>query len=172
VNAAGAAMASALAAAEGLSGAAHAGDLYGPLGALSFMEGDWTSVAVTKGPGAGGVSHIHADLRGHLLVRRDHLVMNTGGTFDIYMVVYADHGALKAAYVDDEGNEPIHYTVTPGPGPSAVFESPESGPIPGFRLTYAVASGERLHVRFEIAQPGKAYEIYSEGDLGRDESPP
>src|SRR5258708_34761779 len=87
-----------LAAALCLGGVASAADLYGVLEPLTFMEGDWTSVAVTTGPGAGGVSSIHADLKGHLLVRRDHLVMNAGGTFDIFMVVYADRGALRAEY--------------------------------------------------------------------------
>ena len=139
--------------------------LINPLAPLAFMTGDWMA-SDSSGAGAGGDSSIHADLQGRLLVRRDHVLVRTGGAFDIFMVVYAEGGRLRAEFIDTEGHV-IHYAVTPGPGPSAVFEAPGSAQAPGFRLSYAQAAADRLHIRFEIAPPGGVYKTYSEGDLAR-----
>ena len=151
-----------------LSSVALAADppLQGPLAPLAFMVGDWRGVGEGTGPGAGGDSAIHPDLGGRLLVRRDHVLTKAGGAFDSYMVTYADGAALKAEFVDTEGHV-IHYAVAPGPGPSAVFLSPPTAQAPGFRLTYAAASSDRLHIRFEIAPPGGGFRIYTEGDVTR-----
>lgn len=136
------------------------------LAPLSFMVGDWRAVGDSTGAGAGGVSAIHPDLGGRLLLRRDHVLTKAGGAFDIYMAVFADGAALKADFLDTEGHV-IHYAVTPGAGPSAVFEDPATTSAPGFRLTYAAAGADRLHIRFEIAPPGGAYKVYTEGDVAR-----
>ena len=145
--------------------AAAADPLAGPLAPLSFMVGDWKAVGDASGPGAGGVSSIHPDLGGRLLVRRDHVLLKDGGGFDVYQVVYADGTDLRSEFIDTEGHT-IHYRVTTGPGPSAIFRSDPTGDAPGFRLTYMNAA-DRLHVRFEIAPPGGAFKVYSEGDVAR-----
>jgi hypothetical protein len=139
-----------------------------PLAPLAFMVGDWKSVGDSAGPGAGGVSSIHLDLGGRLLVRRDHVLTRGGAAFDIYMVVYADGDHLRAEFIDTEGHV-IHYAVTPGAGPSVVFESPPVGvAVPGYRLTYTARAANRLHILFEIAPPpAGAYRAYSEGDVAR-----
>ncbi len=151
-----------------LTTAAQAADppLQGALAPLAFMVGDWRGVGDSLGAGAGGDSAIHPELGGRLLVRRDHVLTKQGGAFDIYMVTYADGSALKAEFVDTEGHM-IHYGVTPGAGPSAVFLSPPSPQGPGFRLTYAAVTSDRLHIRFEIAPPGGAFQTYTEGDVAR-----
>ena len=113
--------------------AAAADPLTGPLAALSFMVGDWRSVGDASGSGAGGDSSIHPDLGGRLLVRRDHVALKDGGGFDIYQVVYADGPDLRSEFIDTEGHT-IHYRVTAGPGPSAIFRSDQAGGAPGFRL--------------------------------------
>jgi len=140
--------------------------LAAPLAPLAFMVGDWTSSGEGQGAGAGGVSGIHPELDGRILVRRDHVLVKAGGAFDIFMVVYPDRGGLRAEFIDTEGHT-IHYAATPGPGPSVTFESPGAAQAPGFRLTYAAVSPDRLHIRFEIAPPGGAYKPYSEGDVVR-----
>ena len=140
--------------------------LAGALAPLGFMVGDWSAAGDSVGAGAGGASSIHPDLQGRVLVRRDHVLVKAGGSFDIYMVVYDDGGRLRADFIDTEGHV-IHYAVTPSPGPSAVFESPGAAGTPGYRLTYAASSADRLHIRFEIAPPGGGYKTYSEGDVAR-----
>lgn len=141
--------------------------LTGPVAALGFMVGDWRGDGQGVGAGAGGVSAMHADLGGRVLVRRDHVLTKAGGAFDILMVVYPDQGdTLRAEFIDTEGHT-IHYAARPGPGPSVTFESPGSAQAPGFRLTYAAVNPDRLHIRFEIAPPGGAYKPYSEGDVVR-----
>ena len=131
---------------------------------LRFMIGEWKAAA--NGAGAGGESSIEPDLNGHVLVRRDHVLTKAGTAFDIYMMIYPDVSGLRAEYVDTEGHT-IHYGVTPGPGPTAVFDSPGAANAPGFRLTYSAVAPDRLHIRFEIAPPGGAYKTYSEGDVAR-----
>ena len=137
-----------------------------PLKPLAFMIGDWRSTDHDAGAGAGGDSSIHPDLGGRVLIRRDHVLVRAGGSFDIYMLVYPDGGRTVADFIDTEGHT-IHYNVTPSSGPSAVFESPGRAEAPGFRLTYRATAPDRLHIRFEIAPPGGEYNIYSEGDVAR-----
>jgi len=150
-----------------VAGPALAADpLVGPLRPLAFMVGDWRAVGDSTGAGAGGDSSIQPDLQGRILIRRDHVLTAAGAAFDIYMPIYADGDRVKAELIDTEGHT-IHYAVTPGPGPSAVFESPAAGAAPGFRLTYAVSGFGRLHIRFEIAPPGGVYKTYTEGDVAR-----
>ena len=155
-----------------IAGSALAAEpLTGPVAALGFMVGDWQSDGQGVGAGAGGVSAIHADLGGRVLVRRDHVLTKAGGAFDIYMVVYPEGPALRAEFVDTEGHT-IHYVAMVRPGPAVTFDSPGSAQAPGFRLTYAAAGADRLHIRFEIAPPGGAYKTYSEGDVVRQPAGP
>jgi hypothetical protein len=140
--------------------------LAAPLEPLAFMIGDWRATGEGVGAGAGGDSAIHPDLGGRVLIRRDHVLVRAGGSFDLYMLVYPDGGRAIADFIDTEGHT-IHYSVAPGPGPSAVFESPGRVDAPGFRLTYSAVAPDRLHIRFEIAPPGGAYKTYSEGDVAR-----
>ncbi len=143
-----------------------AAPLGGPLAPLGFMVGDWRSAGQGVGAGAGGVSSIHPELDGRILVRRDHVLTKTGGQFDIYMLVYPDADGLRAEFIDTEGHT-IHYTAARQPGAGVVFESPGSAQAPGFRLTYTASGADRLHIRFEIAPPGGVYKVYSEGDVVR-----
>ena len=131
---------------------------------LRFMIGEWKAAA--NGAGAGGESSIEPDLNGHVLVRRDHVLTKAGTAFDIYMMIYPDVSGLRAEYVDTEGHT-IHYAATPGDGSSVRFDAPGSGRAPGYRLTYVAVGADRLHIRFEIAPPGGAYAVYSEGDMAR-----
>ncbi|HEY1425410.1 MAG TPA: hypothetical protein VGF50_01945 [Caulobacteraceae bacterium] len=140
--------------------------LIGPVATLGFMVGDWKGDGQGAGAGAGGVSAIHADLGGRVLVRRDHVLTKAGGAFDIFMVVYPDQNGLRAEFIDTEGHT-IHYAASPGPGPKVTFTSPGSAQAPGFRLSYAAVKPDRLHIRFEIAPPGGDYKPYSEGDVVR-----
>jgi hypothetical protein len=140
--------------------------LSGPTAPLAFMVGDWQAAGDSQGAGAGGVSAIHPDLGGRVLVRRDHVLTKAGGAFDILMMVYPDQSGLRAEFVDTEGHT-IHYAATAGPGDKVTFVSPGSARAPGFRLTYAAAGADRLHIRFEIAPPGGDYKTYSEGDVVR-----
>jgi len=140
--------------------------LVGPLKPLAFMVGDWRSAGENSGAGAGGVSRIHADLGGRIMVRRDHVQIRSGGSFDIYMLVYPDGDHVSADFIDTEGHT-IHYGVANGPGASVVFASPGSPTAPGFRLSYVSGAPNRLHIRFEIAPPGGGYKTYTEGDVVR-----
>jgi hypothetical protein len=163
----GAALIAALIAAPAIADApSTSATLTGPAAALAFMVGDWEGTGDSRGAGAGGVSAIHPELGGRVLVRRDHVLTKAGGAFDILMMVYPDRGGLRAEFVDTEGHT-IHYAATPGPGDAVTFLSPGSAQAPGFRLTYAAAGVERLHIRFEIAPPGGDYKTYSEGDVVR-----
>ncbi|HLY81109.1 MAG TPA: hypothetical protein VKQ70_17145 [Caulobacteraceae bacterium] len=160
----------ALALAAGLAlvaGPALADDaLIGALKPLGFMIGDWRGDGQGVGAGAGGDSSIHPDLGGRVLIRRDHVLTKAGGAFDIYMLIYPDAAGLRAEFVDTEGHT-IHYAATPGDGPSVRFNSPGTAQAPGFRLSYAAAGVDRLHIRFEIAPPGGGFKVYSEGDVVR-----
>jgi hypothetical protein len=160
------ALALAAALALGASPAFADDTLVGPLKSLGFMVGDWRSVGDGAGPGAGGDSAIHPDLGGRILVRRDHVRLKAGGGFDIYMVVFPQGDGAAADFIDTEGHT-IHYAVTPGPGPSAMFAAPPSTISTGFRLTYSAVGPDRLHIRFEIAPSGYPFKTYSEGDVVR-----
>ena len=100
-------------------------------------------------------------------MRNDHVTLKAGGGFEIYQLVYADGSQLRSEFIDTEGHV-IHYKVAAGPGARAVFDTgPSAAQGPAFRLTYSAQSPDRLHIRFEIAPPGGAYKVYSEGDLVR-----
>jgi hypothetical protein len=153
-------------AASALAASAMAETLSEPMAPLSFMVGDWKAAGNSTGPGAGGTSSIHPDLAGRILVRRDHVDLRAGGAFDIFQMIYADGGDLRAEFIDTEGHT-IHYKASLGPGRSVVFDSGSAAGAPSFRLTYSEVSADRLHVRFEIAPPGGTYKVLSEGDLVR-----
>ena len=48
-----------------------------------------------------------------------------------------------------------------------MFLAPASPRAPGFRLSYAAVTPDRLHIRFEIAPPGGEFKTYTEGDVAR-----
>jgi len=142
-----------------------------PFAPLRFLAGPWIGEgAGDPGKGSGQFS-FRFDLDGRALIR--HSVADypaQGGRPAVHHVdlltTYAEGAALRALYLDNEGHV-IHYTVT-ATAEGAAFLS-EPGPGPRFRLTYRATGPNRVHIRFEIAPPGKpeAFVTYVEGTSTR-----
>jgi hypothetical protein len=142
---------------------------------LGFLVGNWTAgqgtVAATGGV-ATGRSAFSIEAGGGALLRRDHTTLKgpdgkRAGGMDQVMLIYPEGGGLKADYSD--GTHVIHYVeaqVTPGR--SVVFRSAPQPGAPSFRLTYEVAPGDALAVKFEMAPPGEsAFKPVAEGQMTR-----
>ena len=104
----------------------------------------------------GGGFSLRPELGGKVLVRR-----NLSGAHEDLMVIDPD----GADYWDNEGHV-IHYTVT-ADGKSAVFLSKEDAPGPRYRLTYVSTGADTVSIKFEIAPPGKPFQLYLEGKARR-----
>ncbi len=126
-----------------------------PLAGLAFLDGNW--VAEPDGQGGSGAFSFARELDGRVVVRRNHAVVpargeRPGGVHDDLLVLWAENGAVKADYWDNEGHV-IRYEVAASPG-RAVFTS-TAGPGPRFRLVYTEREPGLVDVTFEIAPPGK-----------------
>ena len=115
---------------------------------LRFLQGDWIA--------EGGGFSLHPELDGRILVRR-----NRSGAHEDLMVIHP----AGADYWDNEGHV-IHYALT-ADGKSAVFLSRKEPAGPRFRLTYVSTGVDNVSIKFEIAQPGKAFQTYVEGKARR-----
>jgi hypothetical protein len=138
-----------------------------PFAPVRFLAGQWTGEgAGDPGKGSGAFS-FRFDLDGRALIRQSVADYPAQGGRPAahhadLITTYAEGDALRALYLDNEGHV-IHYTVAAVPD-GAVFLS-EAGPGPRFRLTYRTTGPNRVHIRFEIAPPGKpeAFATYVEG---------
>lgn len=120
----------------------------GPFDSLRFLQGDWVA--------EGGSFSLRPELGGKVLVRH-----NLSGSHEDLMVISHD----GADYWDNEGHV-IRYTVT-ADGKSAVFLSKEDAPGPRYRLTYVSTGADTVSIKFEIAPPGKPFQLYLEGKARR-----
>ena len=156
--------------------AAAAGTPASPLGAVSFLLGDWRGEGSGQ-PGRGrGATSFELDLGGRVLVRRSRSEYPAAAgkpalVHDDLMVIYAKPGGggLEAVYFDNEGHV-IEYAarVTPD-GRRVVFVSAAEPAVPTFRLTYAEVADGVVDVTFEIAPPGApgAFKPYVSGRIRR-----
>src|SRR5215813_4414358 len=126
-----------------------------PWAAYRFLLGDWVGEGSGK-PGQGSGSFSFApDLDGKVLVRknRNHIPAANGrpaATHEDLLIVHrgADGKRNQAIYFDNEDHV-IRYTVTPAPdGKSLVFVSDAKPAEPRFRLTYAQAKADTVHIKF------------------------
>ena len=135
------------------------------------LLGQWDAVGGgAPGAGVGGFSFA-PDLGGKILVRRNHsdypATKDTPATtHEDLMIVYAEAGAVRAAYFDNEGHV-IRYGATPGDNRMVLLSEP--GPGPRFRLTYDWSTAADLHILFEISPPGptEKFTKYVEGTAHR-----
>jgi hypothetical protein len=140
---------------------AYASDISTPLSGLSFLVGQWGSakgVVADTGGTSTGHSTFTVEADGALLLRRDHTDLfdksgKSSGGFNQVMTIYADHGALRADYIDAQ--HVIHYGhVDIEFGHSAVFTSVAQADAPTFKLVYSLENTQTLRVTFSMAPPG------------------
>lgn len=140
---------------------------------LRFLQGDWIGEGGGQ-PGqasAGGFS-FHPELDGKILVRRNRSEYpatkeHPAGVHEDLMVVYpgAEGKPARAVYWDNEGHV-IQYTVS-ADGKSAVFLSEADAAGMRYRLSYAATGASAVSIRFEVAPPGKAFQVYVEASARR-----
>ncbi len=160
--------------ASGSPGLAQGGATDDPWAGLRFLLGTWVGVGHgTPGEGAGSFT-FELELGGTTLVRRSHstypaTVDRPAATHEDLMVIYAEAGALRALYVDNE-HHVIHYdaawTTTP---PTVTLTSTVQPHAPRYRFIYRWVDRETVNGRFEVAPPDSpdAFRLYIEGDARR-----
>ena len=127
-----------------------------PLAPLRFLVGDWQAVGSPPGE-SGGFSFAPA-VQNHVMTRSNHAVYEADATrpasrHDDFMVIYAEGGALKADYFDNEAHV-IHYDVASRRDREVVFHSAPTATEPGYRLSYVLMPEGLLKGQFEISPPG------------------
>jgi hypothetical protein len=95
-------------------------------------------------------------LDGKVLVRR-----NKAGPHEDLMVIHGN----RADYWDNEGHM-IRYAWS-ADGKAATFLSDGDSAGPRYRLIYTSTSAATIFVKFEIAPPGKPFQIYTQGKARR-----
>lgn len=151
--------------------AAIAADDWGP---VQFLVGKWTGEGSGQpGNGAGAFSLL-PDLQGKILVRKSFAEYPaTDGRpatrHDDLMIVYRQSGSgeLRAAYYDSEGHV-IAYAVQAVEGGVAFVSGGPRDQV-RYRLTYVAAGKDRARLKFEIAPPGKDFNVYIEAGIRRDQ---
>ncbi|MGA3211055.1 MAG: hypothetical protein ABSD20_07080 [Terriglobales bacterium] len=141
--------------------------------AWKMVMGDWTGTGSgNPGEGSGSFS-FKPDLQGSVLVRRNHTEYPASGgrpatLHEDLMVVYAEHGHVRAVYFDNEGHV-INYTPSFSPdGKTLTLVSDPAPNAPTFRLSYVSTAPDVLKVNFEIAAPGtSAFKSYLGGLVHR-----
>jgi hypothetical protein len=127
-----------------------------------FLLGEWTADSSNGVPGqaSSGSFTLFPDLRGQVLVRKNHAEYPaTGGrpavVHDDLMIIYWETGATKAFYHDSEGHV-IRYNISFSVDKrKIVFLSEKSEGSPQYRLTYEDLQPGTARVLFEIAPPDK-----------------
>lgn len=127
-----------------------------PLAPLRFLVGEWQ--AVENAPGESGAFAFALNVQNRVMTRTNYAVYEANGTrsasrHDDLMVIYAEGGALKADYFDNEGHV-IRYVVTSPRAGEVVFHSAPTPREPGYRLSYAMAADGLLKGQFEVSPPG------------------
>ena len=126
---------------------------------LKFLIGDWTAES--------GAFSLRPDLDGKILVRKNRSTAK-GAVHEDLMVIYSGPGAgnagLRAIFWDNEDHV-IQYKVT-ADGKQAVFVSDgEQGPR--YRLTYTSTAPAAISIKFEVAPPGKDFQVYLQAPARR-----
>ena len=143
-----------------LATGARAQPLKPALSGLSFMVGEWSSVAgrvADTGGTSTGMSTIATTAGGAVLLRRDHTNLfaaggHATGGFDQLMTIYAEDGAIHADYFDL--THVIHYTsAAVEPGHSVIFSTTPPSGARAFRLTYTLSAPDTLAISFAMAPP-------------------
>jgi hypothetical protein len=127
-----------------------------PLSALEFLVGDWE--AIDTAPGESGGFGFAFSVQGRVLVRTNHADYAAGdrgpaSRHDDLMVIYAENGAIKADYFDNEDHI-IRYTAQVRGARDVVFVSEAKASEPRYRLSYSAGADGLLKGQFEIALPG------------------
>jgi hypothetical protein len=125
-----------------------------PLAPLQFLVGSWR--ALDTPPGERGAFTFTFDVQQHVLVRTNEAVYDATASHpasrhDDLMIVYAENGAMKADYFDNEGHV-IRYRAHAEPN-RVVFVSDPDPQGPRYRLTYTLGTDRVLTGSFEIAMP-------------------
>jgi hypothetical protein len=127
-----------------------------PLSALEFLVGEWEAIGTA--PGESGAFGFAFAVQGRVLVRTNHAdyaasARGPASRHDDLMVIYAENGAIKADYFDNEDHV-IRYIAQVRGVKDVVFVS-EAGPSePRYRLSYSTGADGLLKGQFEIAPPG------------------
>jgi len=145
----------------------------GPLDSLKFLLGEWVGEGGGQpGQASGGSYSFLPELDGRILVRRNRSAYPAGKDHAAFvhedlMVVYPGTAGKppRADYWDNEGHA-IHYEIS-SDGKSAVFLSEGEAAGPRYRLTYTSTAADRVTIRFEVAAPGKPFQMYLEGSAKR-----
>ncbi len=143
-----------------------------PFAELRFLVGTWQLADSTGAPGKAGAGEFsfRAELDGRTLVRRnvaDYPAQEGRPAFrhEDNLTVYADGGALRALYLDNEGHA-IHYLVSALPGERGIRFLSE-GPGPRFRMEYRPAAAGTVDFSFDLAAPGKDFSNYIKASVRR-----
>ncbi len=141
-----------------------------------FLIGYWPAVQGGGVPGqaSSGSFSVLADLDGKFLVQKSHSEYPAASgrpavVHDNLMIIYAEAGATKAIYFDNEGHV-IHYDASlSADKKKVIFLSEKTSGAPQFRLTYEDAGPGTLKITFEIAPPDKPgqFSKYVEGTVHR-----
>jgi hypothetical protein len=145
-----------------------------------FLIGEWTGEGGGE-PGKGSGEFSFAwDLQKRVLVRKNRADFPGAAgrpavSHEDLMVIYRgdDGGPGKAIYFDSEGHV-IHYAASVSDDKRTLtFSSEAAVAVPRFRLTYTKEKEDKLHIKFEIAPPGKPddFKTYLEGSAHRKEKP-
>jgi len=135
---------------------------------LDFLIGKWRGVAGEKdtplGAGQGDFS-FEAELKRHIIVRRNAAAYNSGVTHDDLMIIYLDAPTAppRAIYFDTEGHV-IRYTLSFPAANRVLFDSESGQPGPAYRLTYWL-EGASLNGKFEVG--GKTYMSWTSNRIDR-----
>jgi hypothetical protein len=127
-----------------------------PLSALEFLAGEWKAIGTP--PGESGGFGFAFSVQGRVLVRTNHAVYaasdrGPASRHDDLMVIYAEGGAIKADYFDNEDHV-IRYTAQVRGARDVVFVSDVTAGEPRYRLSYSMGADGLLKGLFEIAPPG------------------
>ena len=133
--------------------AAAASGLAGPLQPFAFLLGNWRA---SPGPaGETGAFSFTAEVQGQAVVRKNYADYpasegKPASRHDDLMVMAVEHGAVQAAYYDNEGHV-IHYRVTAPRPREARFESEPTPNEPRYRLRYTLGDDGVLAGAFDVA---------------------
>lgn len=129
------------------------------LAPVRFLIGEWKSAGEGKPGEATGVATFAAALRGAIITRTSYADYPASATRPAYrhedlMVIYADGGALRADYFDNERHT-IRYAVSASEPNRATFLSDAVAGQTRYRLIYVLEADGTLRGSFELAPPDK-----------------
>ncbi len=130
-----------------------------------YYLGEWIGEGTGEpGEGSGGFQ-FYFDLQNQILIRKNFAEYpatqeKPAYRHDDLMVIYCESDeSIRAIYWDNEGHI-IHYAVEFSQNKNALTFLGDIQPsAPRFRFTYEKTGSDTLHIRFEIAPPGKPEEF-------------